>query len=207
MYNCTSGSTNPLTWRQLQPLGLKSFGWVFSIFASKSLAPFPGGFPLRASTGILTPSTGRTTYPTELHRLAIYEYIQYKNLLSMYNSLGLITNSKTVFFPITEEPKIWCKIVSQVSFRRCCCTQYPPNWWIWRPWQLGASPNLSGQPSQSLFGKMQINKYKDKDNIQLVRSTFVANECALIFQMTGLSRKCTDRKKSSISSRKHIVIF
>ena len=25
VYNCTSGSTNPLTWRQLQPLGLQSF--------------------------------------------------------------------------------------------------------------------------------------------------------------------------------------
>jgi len=25
VYNCTSGSTNPLTWRQLQPLGLESF--------------------------------------------------------------------------------------------------------------------------------------------------------------------------------------
>ena len=41
-------------------------------FPLKSLAPFPGGFPLKASTGIHTPSTGRTTYPTELRRLAVF---------------------------------------------------------------------------------------------------------------------------------------
>ena len=41
-------------------------------FPLKSLAPFPGGFPLKASTGIHTPSTGRTTSPTELRRLAIF---------------------------------------------------------------------------------------------------------------------------------------
>ena len=41
-------------------------------FPLKSLAPFPGGSPLRGSTGILTPSTERTTCPTELHRLAIF---------------------------------------------------------------------------------------------------------------------------------------
>ena len=71
----------------------------------------------------------------------------------------------------------------------------------------GGKPQLVRSTFSVFIWKMQINKYKDKDNIQLVRSTFVANEYALIFQMAGLSRKCTDRKKSSISSRKHIVIF
>ena len=98
VYNCTSGSTNPLTWRQLQPLGLKSFEWVFSILPFKIFGTISRRFPFE----------GVYRYPYAIHRedylsnrVAQVGHIQYKNLLSMFFSLELISNSKTVFFPIT----------------------------------------------------------------------------------------------------------
>ena len=72
VYNCTSGGTNPITWGQLQPLGLAS---CRSVTCSKhrqrhhhDCPHHPGGFRSRVSSATPTPPPGRTTASTGYFR-------------------------------------------------------------------------------------------------------------------------------------------
>ena len=79
VYNCTSGGTNPITWGQLQPLGLASCRSVTSprhclrhhftgLGHHHDCPHHPGGFRSRVSSVTPTPPPGRATASTGYFR-------------------------------------------------------------------------------------------------------------------------------------------